>query len=171
MRSVKSRVRGYVEPGLGGAGRGVFRDKRVDDGYGEGVGGVIGLRDGGEFEVDADHLLHLGLVGHAVAADGILDLVRAVFEDGEAALLGDEEADAAGFGDGDAGGDVLLEKEFLDGHDVGVVLVDDFVKGVVDVLEAVGERSVRGRSNHAIVKCGLAFDDAKTTDTSTGVDA
>ena len=100
----------------------------MDNGNGEGVGGVVGLGDGGESEMELDHGLDLGFVGLAVAADGFFDLVGSVFVDGEVVLFGDQEADAAGLGDGDAGGDVLLEKEFFNGHYVGVVCVNDFVE-------------------------------------------
>lgn len=110
----------------------------MDDGGGEGVGGVVGFWDLVEVEVEADHFLDLGFVGLAIAADGLLNLVRAVFENWHVILFRDEKADAAGFGDGDAGGDVLFEEEFFDRHDVGAILVDDFVEGVVDIFETVG---------------------------------
>lgn len=103
-------------------------EQAVDNGDGEGVGGVVGLGDGGESEVEFDHGLDLGLVGLTITADGFFDLVGSVFVDGEVVLFGDQETDAAGLGDGDAGGDVLLEKELFNGHYVGVVCVNDFVE-------------------------------------------
>ena len=91
-----------------------------------------------------NHFLDLLLLGVAVAGEGFFDLVRSVFVDHETILAGDEEDDAAGLGDRDAGGDVLGEKEFLDAEAVGVVHVDDFVEGVVNVEETVWEGGVRG---------------------------
>ena len=70
----------------------------MDDGDGEGVGSVVGLGDGGEIKMEFDHSLDLRLVGLAVAADGLFDLVRGVFVDGEVVLFGDQETDAASFG-------------------------------------------------------------------------
>lgn len=100
----------------------------MDDSDGEGVGGVIGLGDGFELEVDADHFLDLWFVGHAVSADSIFNLIWAIFEDGEIVLFCNEKTDAARLGDRDTGSDVLLEKELFDSHDVGLVGVDNFVK-------------------------------------------
>lgn len=149
----------------------VASEEAVNDGDGEGVGGVVGLGDGVETEVKLDHGLDLGLVGLAVAADGFFDLVGGVFVDRETVLLRDEEADAAGFGDGDAGGDVLFEEEFFDGHDVGMVGGDNFVKGVVNVLEAVGKRSVGRGGDDAVVEGLAATDDAEAANAGTWVDA
>ena len=149
----------------------VASEEAVNDGDGEGVGGVVGLGDGVETEVKLDHGLDLGLVGLAVAADGFFDLVGGVFVDGETVLLRDEEADAAGFGDGDAGGNVLFEEEFFDGYDVGMVGGDNFVKGVVNVLEAVGKRSVGRGGDDAIVKGLATTDDAEAANAGTWVDA
>lgn len=100
----------------------------MDNGDCEGIGSIIGLRNGFKFEMNADHFLDLGFVGHTVAADGVFDLIGAVFEDGEMALFGDKETDPASLSDGDASGNILFEKELLDSHNFGVVLVDDFVK-------------------------------------------
>ena len=74
-------------------------EQAVDNGDGKGVGGVVGLGDGGESEMELDHGLDLGFVGLAVAADGFFDLVGSIFVDGEVVLFGDQETDAAGFGD------------------------------------------------------------------------
>lgn len=143
----------------------------MDDGDGESVGGVIGLWHGLELEMNAYHFLDLGFVRHAVAADGVLNLVWAVFENGEIVLFGDEETDAAGFSDRDAGGNVLLKKELLNSHDVGMVVGDDFLEGLVNVEEAVGERSVGRSRDDAIIKRGRSLDYAKSTNASAGVDA
>jgi len=143
----------------------------MNDGGGEGVGGVVGLRDLFEVEMETHHFLDLRFMGLAVAADGFFDLVWAIFKNREIILFGDKEADAAGFSDGDTGRDILFEEEFFDGHDVGVVLVDDFVEGVVNILEAVGERGVRRSGDDAVVEGGRAFDDAEAADAGAGIDA
>lgn len=153
--------------GLGGS----FGDERMNNGGGEGIGGVVGLRDLLEMEVEADHFLDLRFMGLAVAADGFFDLVRTVFKNREIILFGDEEANAAGFGDGDAGRNILFEEEFFDRHDVGMVLVDDFVERVIDVFEAVGERSMRRSGDDAVVESSCAFDDAEATDAGARIDA
>ncbi len=52
----------------------------MDNGNRESVGSVIGLRDGFESEMEADHLLDLGFMGVAVATNSVLDLIRGVFK-------------------------------------------------------------------------------------------
>jgi hypothetical protein len=124
-----------------------------------------------EVEVEADHFLDLRFMGLAVAADGFFDLVRTIFKNREIILFGDEEANAAGFGNGNTGRDVLFEEEFFDRHNVRVVLVDDFVEGVVNIFEAVGEWGVRRGGDDAVVESGCAFDDAEAADAGARIDA
>ena len=93
---------------------GIFSDEGVDNGSSESIGGVVRLRNLSEMEMKADHFLDLRLVGLAVAADSLFDLVWGVFEDGQVVLFSDEKADATSFSDGNAGSDVLFEEELFD---------------------------------------------------------
>ena len=156
---------------LAGGGLAGTSEETVDDGDGEGVGSIVGLGDGGEIKMEFDHSLDLRLVGLAVAADGLFDLVRGVFVDGEVVLFGNQETDAAGLGDRDAGGDVLLEEEFFNCHDVGVVCVNDFVERVINIFQAVGEWCVGRGGDDAVVKGLTTADDTEAADAGAGVNA
>ena len=73
--AISPRRRGLssLDQDLGGSKGSSSGAEQVPDGHGGGVGGVAG--EGGlEVEDDHDHLAHLGLVGPAVAADGLLHL-------------------------------------------------------------------------------------------------
>ena len=147
-----------------------FSNKGMDDGDGKCVGGIVGLGRSFHVEMQAHHFLHLGFVGVAVAGDGHFDLVRSIFENREAILVGDEQTNAASFCDGNTGSNVLLKKEFFDRHDFGMMLIDELVKRVINILEAVGKRGVCGRRNDAVIDGAGAFNDAKTTNARTWVD-
>ena len=61
----------------------------MDDGDGESVGGVVGLRERFEAEMEANHFLDLVFMGMTVATNGHFNLVGGIFENGEMTLLGD----------------------------------------------------------------------------------
>ena len=143
----------------------------MDDGNGERIGSIIGLRNGLQTEVKPDHFLHLFFMGVTIAGDGHFDLVWRIFKNRELILFSDEQADATSFGDRDAGGDVLFEEEFLDCHHGRVILVDNLVERVINILESVGLGGVGWCGNDTIVNCLATFDDAKAADASAGVDA
>ena len=67
----------------------------VADGDRQRVGGVVRRRHRGQPEQQLDHLLHLRLVGAAVADDRALDLGRRVLEDRHAGLDRRQHRDAA----------------------------------------------------------------------------
>ena len=148
-----------------------FGDEGMDDGDGESIGGIVGLRHGFEAKVETHHFLHLGLVSMAIAGNGHFDLVRSVLVNRHMVLFSDEQADAASFGDRDAGSDILFEKELFDGHDLGVVKIDNFVQRIVDVFETVGQRSAGRSRNDAVIKSLVPFDHAEAADAGAGVDA
>lgn len=142
----------------------------MGDGGGEGVGGVVGLGDVVEVEVEPNHLLHLVFVGGTVAGDSFFDFVGGVFMDGEVVLATDENDDTAGFGDGDAGGDIFAKKQLFDGDDIGLVGFDNFVKGFVHIEESVWQRRVGRSGDDAVVDWVVAiFDDAEATDASSRI--
>lgn len=65
----------------------------------------------------------------------------------------------------------MFEEEFFDRHDIGAVLVDNLMEGVINVFEAVREWGVRRSGDDAVVKSGGSFDDAETTDTGARINA
>jgi hypothetical protein len=121
----------------------------VSDGDGEAVGSVVGARNGWEFEESTDHFLDLGLLGAAVAGDGLLDLHGGVFARDEAGLGEGEQDNAAGLADGDGGGDVGGEEKHLDRGLVGVDLGEHLRELSVERDEALGHGGMGGRGDHA----------------------
>ena len=143
----------------------------MDNGDRESVGSVIGLRDGFESEMEADHLLDLGFMSVAVATNSVFDLIRGVFKNWKIALFGDQQTDAARFGDRNTSSDVLFEEKFFNRHDFRMIEFDDLMERIIDIFKTFGERSMRRGGDDAIVERFATFDNTETTDASTRVDA
>lgn len=116
------------------AGGGGIVEKATGNCGGEGVGGIVGLWLFLEAEMDFYHFLNLGFRSGAVAGKGLFNLVRGVFENRKIFLGGDEENDAAGLGDGNAGSNIFREKEAFDSDEVGLRLVENDEEGLVKLL-------------------------------------
>ena len=148
----------------------------MSDGSSESVGGVVGFWHRLETELDADHFLHLFLPGGAIAGQGLFDFIGGVFIDGEVFLFGDEQTNPARLGDRNTGGNIFAEEKFFDTDEVRLIFFDDFMKRVIDVFEAVGERGVGRSGNYAkIARDGaIGFSDfynTKTADAGARIDA
>ena len=94
----------------------------VADGCGERVGGIVRRRGGAQAEQQLHHLLHLVLVGAAVADDGALDLGGRVFRDRDARGDGRDHRDAARVSELQRAADVRGVEQVLDGDAVGPAL-------------------------------------------------
>ena len=92
------------------------------DRHGQRIGGVVRRRRLGEAEQQLDHLLHLVLLGAAVADDGALHLGGRVLDDGAAGLDGGEHGHAAGVPQLQRAAGVDGVKQVLDGDAVGARL-------------------------------------------------
>jgi len=101
------------------------------DGDAECVGGVVGFGYVLHVEQDFYHLLDLVFRCVAVACDRAFDLGRAEFSDWAAVVGSCEGDDASSLCDGDPGGDVFTEVEFLEGYGVGSKSAEHFVTGGV----------------------------------------
>ena len=112
-RRRRARARAPGATRLCGDGGGVRRAVEVADRDRERVGGVLGVRRHLERQQRLDHARDLVLVGAARAADGVLDLLRRVGDDVEAALAGGEHDDAARLADGERARGVLAEVDVL----------------------------------------------------------
>ena len=97
----------------------------VADGHGEGVRGVERLRRLGEAEQQRDHVLHLVLLGAAVADHRALDFGRRVFGDDEAGLRGGQQRDAARVPELQRAAGVDGVEQRFDGDGVGPALGED----------------------------------------------
>ena len=106
------------------------------------VGGI----DRPERLVDADeglhHLLHLLLVGAAVAGNGALDLVRGIFDHITTTRRSLGHHDAARLPDRHRGADIHLEEDALDGHDLGRELVEQGTDIALELGEPDRKRQV-----------------------------
>ena len=75
-------------------------------------------------EHHANHLLHLLLIGVAVAGDGRLDLTRRIAVHRDAALGGGQQYNATHFGQLEGGAHVERSKDRFDGHCIRSVLLE-----------------------------------------------
>lgn len=89
------------------------------------------------------HVHDLFFLGQTVAHHRLLYLHGRVLVDGDAHLLRRAEDDAAPVGHGDAGGDVLAEKQFLDGDLIRLELPDQLLQIVPDLHQPGCQRHTR----------------------------
>lgn len=148
---------------------------REGNGHGEGVGGIVGLGDDWQAQKGADHFLHLGFLGAAVAGDGLLDLHGGEFGNAEAGLGEREQDDATGLADGDGGGDVGGEVKQLDAGMLGTGFGDDLRKLGMQGDQALGHVLTGGGGDDAgineAVLTAVVIDNAKAGGGGSGVDA
>jgi len=102
---------------------------------GEGVGSVGRLGQVFQTELNADHLLHLALIGMTVAGHTRFDLAGRIAADGQTGLLGGEKHNAPDFGEAQGGANVESGKHGFDGHDLGLKFADQAAEQLVDVME------------------------------------
>ena len=97
------------------------------DGDGQRVRRIVGPRHGIQLQQAPRHVHDLFFLGQTVAHHRLLYLHGRVLVDGDAHLLRRAEDDAAPVGHGDAGGDVLAEKQFLEGDLIRLELPDQLL--------------------------------------------
>ena len=115
------------------------------------------------------------LVGQAIAHYRLLDLHGGVFIYRQVHPLGGIQDNAPSVGHGDAGGNVLAEKQLLDGHFVGPEPVDERLHILGDLHQTGSQWLARRRGNGPVLDhllpAPLGFDDAEAHRSHTGVDA
>ena len=111
----------------------------VADGYGDGVGGVVGLGNGIEAQEHLHQFLYLLLAGPAVAAHRLFDLEGGILVDGQASLCHGQEDHSSRLADGHGRTHVLVEEELLHGHGARLVTGDDLSQFPVEDLESLGQ--------------------------------
>ena len=82
----------------------------VADGNGQGVSGVIGMRNGRQAQNQPDHLLNLGFVGFPIAHHGLFDLRRGVFRNRDISLRRGQQDRSSGLSNRHGRRHVLSEK-------------------------------------------------------------
>ena len=87
----------------------------------------------------AYHVHDLLFVRAAVTDDRLLDLQRRIFIDLQPCLIAREQNDAAPVGDGDAGRNIGVEKQFLHCHRFRMKLRNEFVQVAIDLIESARE--------------------------------
>ena len=96
------------------------------------------------------HVHHLALLRLAVARYRQLHLGGRVLVQRDAALLGGVQDDAPSVGHGDAGRDVGVEEQFLDGDDVGLQLPDQVLHVRADLVQTPGKGQARRGGNGSV---------------------
>lgn len=97
---------------------------QVADGQGQGVGGVVLVRGGGQGEQAGDHAGHLSFIGGAVAYHGLFNPARLVFKDRQAGRRSGHQGHPAGLAEDKRGARVLAEKDAFDSHRFGPGFLD-----------------------------------------------
>ena len=133
---------GLLDPAVlqGQAGRGT---PGMAQGQGQGVRGVVGPGDGFQVQQAAGHVHHLALFRLAVAHHRHLHLGGGVLVERDPALFRRVQQHAAGVGHGDAGGQVRVEEQLLDGDDIRLQLADQVLHIGADLVQPPGERQPR----------------------------
>ena len=142
------------------------------------VGGVVRLRSVFEPKQDANHFLHLLLVGLTVSCDCVLDLGWGVLEYVDTCLGRGQQGDAPRLPDSDCGGHVPGEKELLDRHRIGAMGFEQLLNALINVFEPerggailhagfddaeIDEDRFISRFDHAVAESGGAGIDSDYT--------
>ena len=90
-------------------------------------------------ENQAHHVLHLLLLGRAAAHQGLLDLARAVFVDGQLQGDGGGNGGTPGMAQLEGGRGVLGDEDLLDGDLVRPLLVDQGAYALEDLAQTAVE--------------------------------
>ena len=144
-------------------------------GDGDGISRVIRLGHGGKMQQPFGHVLHLMLGGAAVAHNGLLDLHGLIFKEGDAGLPDGKQNDTPALGHIDAGGDVLAEEQFFNGHHIRLGHPEQFGHIVVNHFQAPGKfrvgRSGDGTAVQEAILAALGINQAEAGDAVAGVNA
>ena len=136
---------------------------------------VIGPGHGLQLQKPLRQVHHLALLRLAVARHRQLHLGRRVLVQGDAALLGGAEDDAPAVGHGDAGGDVGVEEQLLDGDDIGLQLADQVLHVRADLVQPLGQGQARrggdGPVGHHMDLSPVRRDQAEADGGKAGIDA
>ncbi len=111
----------------------------VTDGYCQRISGIVGGRNFGESEQEADHRLHLMLFGSTIADDCALDLQRRILENGDAALRRSQQGDPTGMPQLERRLDIGGVENLLDCQHICLRLSENLAKARVDGKESFGE--------------------------------
>ena len=129
------------------------RRERVADRDREGVGGVVRGRVRLQREDGAHHPLHLGLLGAAVAADGLLHPGGRVLSALDADHRGGDEHRPARLPDGERGAGICADEGLFQRDGVRRVLRNELLHPLEDRLEAELRALPRGCLPPPVVEC------------------
>ncbi len=110
----------------------------VADGYGQGIGGILG-REGLQPEQQFHHVLHLPFFSLAIPSHRLLDLAGSVFVDREITVLSGDDRRSAGVAELEGGPGVAVDEDILDRSHFRPVYRDDLAKIAKDNQKSSGE--------------------------------
>ena len=116
---------------------------------GDGVGGIVGLWHLVKMQQPLGHIHHLMLGSIAIAHQRLLDLHWLIGIDLQARLLDSQQHHTSGLGNSNAGGNVLTEKQFFDGHRIRLADPQQFHHIIVDHFQPPGKICIRRRGDGA----------------------
>ena len=142
---------------------------------GDGVGCIIGFGHSGQVEQPLGHVLNLVLGGVSVAHHGLLDLHGLILEYLHTGLPDGKQYHATALGHADAGGDILTEEQFFDGHHIGLSHLKQLGHVVINHFQPPGKFRVGGCGDGTAVQkaviAPLGINETEAHDTVAGVDA
>ena len=109
------------------------------------VGRVVRRRQRRQAEQQLHHLLHLVLLGAAVADHRALDFGRRVLDDRQPGFDGRQHRDAARVTELERAAGVVRVKQIFDGDAVGPALREEHGQPGVNLQQLFGKRRRRGR--------------------------
>ena len=135
------------------------------DGDGQRIGGVIGPRDSLQLQQPPGHIHDLPLLRQAVAYHRLLDLHGGIFVYRQVHFLRRVQQYPPPVGHGNTGGDVLAEKQLLDGHLIWLELPDQLLQIASDLHQPGCQRHTRRGGNGSVpdhpLPPALGIDDAE----------
>ena len=108
-------------------------------GDGHRVGGVVRLRNGAQIQQTAGHIHDLPLLRLSVAHHRLLDLAGGILKDGHPPALRRQQENSPGLGHADARSDIVVEKQLLHCHGLGLELGQQQVHIVGDLPQTCGQ--------------------------------
>lgn len=120
------------------------------------------------------HVHDLRFPGFSIAYDGLFYLRRCILKHLYIGLTASQENDAARLGNGNAGRDIRIEKQFLNGDGIRMKRGDQFQHVQINAVEPGGQPSMRRGGDdtafYQLLFALICIQDPEAHDGNTGID-
>ena len=136
---------------------------------------IIGSWDLFQVQEPFGHVHHLAFFRPSIARNCLLDLKRGIFKDRNAIFCAGKQNHPSSVGDLNAGCNIRVEKQFLDGNGIWLQELQQLGHIVINQLEPLGKIHASRCCNSAISKhlnaAPVRGDESKADGSKAGVDA